>query len=51
MNRGCSLHGKWELCTKFYSENMKGRDQLGNLGVGGRVTVKWMLIEIWCEDV
>jgi len=32
-------------------ENLKGRDLLGYLGLGGRVILKWILKEIGCEDV
>jgi hypothetical protein len=29
--------------TNFWSENLKGRDDLEDLGVDGRVTVEWIL--------
>jgi hypothetical protein len=38
----CSTHGDKE-CTKFQSENFKGR-YLGILYTGGRITVKCILI-------
>jgi len=31
--------------TKFYSENLKGRDLLGNLGIDGRIIITWILEE------
>jgi hypothetical protein len=29
--------------TEFRSENLKGRDHSENLGVGGRIILKWIL--------
>jgi hypothetical protein len=29
--------------TKFYSEILKGRDHLGDLGIDRRITLKWIL--------
>jgi hypothetical protein len=34
---------KMKMRTKFYSENFKGRDYLGDLGVDGRIILKWIL--------
>jgi hypothetical protein len=36
----------WETSqkhTKFWSENLKGRDNLESLGVDGRIVLKWIL--------
>jgi hypothetical protein len=32
-----------EIHTKFELENLKGRDNLGNLGVDGRILIKFIL--------
>jgi hypothetical protein len=29
--------------TKFWSENLKGRDHSEDLGVGGRIILEWIL--------
>jgi hypothetical protein len=29
-------------CTKFSSENLKGRNPLGDLGAGWRIILKWV---------
>jgi hypothetical protein len=34
---------RWEINTKFCSENMKTRDELEDLGIDGRVIVEWIL--------
>jgi hypothetical protein len=36
----CSMHGRDEMHSKFLSENLKGRDQLENLLVNGRIILK-----------
>jgi hypothetical protein len=36
--------------TKFYFENLKGRDYFRDLGVAERTTLKWIL-EIEFQDV
>jgi hypothetical protein len=34
----CSTHGRDEKCVRnLLSENQKGRENLGDLGVGGRI--------------
>jgi hypothetical protein len=33
------------MYTKFYSENLKGRDHLGAAKVDRRIILKWMLKE------
>jgi len=37
----------WHRCemhTKFWLENLKGRDHLEGLGIGGRIVFEWILI-------
>jgi hypothetical protein len=31
------------MLKKFYSENLKGRNYFGVLGVDGRILLKWIL--------
>jgi hypothetical protein len=40
MDGSCSTHGG---DTKFWSENLKGRDQSEELGVDGRIILKQIL--------
>jgi hypothetical protein len=41
MGGPCSTHGKDEKCIQNFSRiTFKGRDHLGNLGVGGRLILK-----------
>jgi len=35
MGGACSTYGRRENCKKFWSENMKGRENLEDLGVDG----------------
>jgi hypothetical protein len=37
----CSTHKRRGKATKFCSENREGRDHLGDLGVDGRLLLKW----------
>jgi hypothetical protein len=37
------MRGRNEKCVVFWSENLKGRNQLENLGVDGRIMLKWIL--------
>jgi len=31
------------MCTKFWSEILKGRDHLEDLGIDGRIILEWIL--------
>jgi hypothetical protein len=47
-----SRYGKdKKYVTQFWSENIKGRDLLGDLGVGGKIILKWILkvygVRVW----
>jgi hypothetical protein len=33
----------WKMLTEFSSANVKGREQLGDIGVDETVIIKWML--------
>jgi hypothetical protein len=41
--------------TKFWSKNLKGRDMSGDLGVGGRIILEWILEKmggkLWSEFI
>jgi hypothetical protein len=41
--------------TKFKSENLKGRDHLGDLGVDERIILEWVLknwvMRMWTEFI
>jgi len=37
------MHWRDEMHTKFWSENLKGRDHSENLGVDGRIISEWIL--------
>jgi hypothetical protein len=39
-DRGCSTLERSEIPTEFYSENLRGRDPLGDLGLAGRIILK-----------
>jgi hypothetical protein len=49
-----------EMCTKFWSENLKWRDLLEDLAIDGRIILEWMLNKehgriwtgfIFCESI
>jgi hypothetical protein len=31
------------MCTKFWSENVKGRDYLEDLNIDGRTILEWLI--------
>jgi hypothetical protein len=35
--------GRWEMHTSFRLANLKGRDDLEDLGIDGRKILKWIL--------
>jgi hypothetical protein len=37
MGRVCGMYVRNEKCIQNFSQNLKGRDHLGDIGVGGRV--------------
>jgi len=39
---GWACRGRGEACTGFWWENLRERDQLGDLGVDGRIILKWI---------
>jgi hypothetical protein len=41
MGGTCGTHGGWEMyCTKFWSEDLKGRDQSEYVGIDGRIILE-----------
>jgi hypothetical protein len=48
MGGTCNSHGIHERCIQnFESETSKGRDLLGDLGLGGRTILEVILDEQW----
>jgi len=43
MDRACSTCGREEMHTKFWSENLKGRDLSENLGLDWKIILEWIL--------
>jgi hypothetical protein len=42
MDGACNMCGGDELCTKFWSENLKGGDHFEGLGrIDGMIMLKW----------
>jgi len=37
MGRSCSMHREMRNYTKFWSENLKGRNHTEELGIDGRI--------------
>jgi hypothetical protein len=42
VGRACSMHGRNERFTQFWSENLKGRDNSEGLGID-EIILEWML--------
>jgi hypothetical protein len=43
MGEACKTHGRDEKCTyNFLSENMRKRKHFQDLGVDGRIILKWI---------
>jgi hypothetical protein len=40
----CSMHGRYENSYNISMKNLKGRDQLGDLGVDDRIILQWSFI-------
>ena len=49
MGGACSAYlGGGEVCTGFWWGNLRERDHLENLGVDGRVILKWIIKKCVC---
>jgi hypothetical protein len=40
MGKICSMHGADEMNKKFWYQDSKGRDHLGDVGIDGRIILK-----------
>jgi hypothetical protein len=43
MGRECSMSGRDEMHTIFWSDNLKGRDHLEDLGIDRKKILEWFL--------
>jgi len=43
MSWECSANGRDEIYTRFWSENLKGRNHSQDLEVEGKIILKWIL--------
>jgi hypothetical protein len=43
MGRACSTYGRDECMQYFALENLKGRNHLEDLGIGGKIILGWIL--------
>lgn len=44
IGEACSAHGATrKMCTKFWSERLLGRDHSEDLGLVGRIILKWII--------
>jgi hypothetical protein len=45
--------GEMKIYTEFYTENMKARDQLGDISIDEIILLKWILkekiVKVWIE--
>jgi hypothetical protein len=40
-----------EICTKFGSEDLKGRDHLENFSLDGNIILNWILNGMWTQFI
>jgi hypothetical protein len=43
MGGACSTHGEMQIYTKFWSENLKGKDYSEHLVVEWKIILEWIL--------
>jgi hypothetical protein len=51
IERVCSAHGTDEKYIQNLLETLKGRDHIGDIGVDGRILLKWSLQGAWAEFI
>jgi hypothetical protein len=43
--------GRREMLTKFQLKSLEGKDHSEDLGIGGRIKLRWILGVVWLEIV
>jgi hypothetical protein len=51
MGKACSMHGRNDMHTVFWLENLKGRDHSEDLNVDRRIILEWIIGKLQWEGV